>query len=685
MAVTDKRKKQRNQAPIYNQSKNSEPAQEQHSVKKNKRVAKQSNDKQHPRNNKSSKSKKKQSSKQVEKNTKKEKMGLEQLKKILKESYAKFKQMIFWTLIVAIMFLMRFYEEGFGAFQQFRATEDLYKTLNSEPHFTAKQIKSEYRKLVNEFHPDKNPNCEICEDKITKINKAYEVLKDPETKKIYDQTKGVINPIRSSTLSLTSDNIRKEVLENDQPVIIQIYAENNGASQRFAGFWEDLVVEHSYIKFARINLTTESKLAQSFDFGVEELPFVFSHVPGRDYEFFDFNEYYEGSTMSLMNKYLKKVIKRNTESITFKQFRILERNENLQIIFIRREYSPLVFENMALKYKSKYQVQFYSTNLNEHKHFFNHFKKDNIDYVMLMPSSYENGVRVVYVDESKLEIGSNASIEHKMKGDEGYDESDDYQSEQDSVKTEQFATPKKILKHYVMANYMKSQMNPSIYRLSFKDFCKTDFTSFDGQMPSPTICILTLKHGDEEHYQKIQEELQPLKDQLESEIYATLENSAENTNSHIHRYQFGYIDLKRNWNFRNVILNNSPLKNPKVMVYLSESDRFMILNNIQELEDVIEDSKEGIFQDYKNFNTMFPEDSEFEDLFMNENISLINVITFEVNQILTKGIILFFLLIALNGYLYNMENNKIAAAYATIIVLFLSLTVIQKMRSELIW
>lgn len=42
--------------------------------------------------------------------------------------------------------------------------------------FTKDDLKKRYRVLVMEYHPDKNPNSKICEEKIKVINVAYENL-----------------------------------------------------------------------------------------------------------------------------------------------------------------------------------------------------------------------------------------------------------------------------------------------------------------------------------------------------------------------------------------------------------------------------------------------------------------------------------------------------------------------------
>lgn len=49
-----------------------------------------------------------------------------------------------------------------------------------------KDIKKQFNKLVIDFHPDRNPECTICEEKFGKISKAYEVLSNESSKNHYD-------------------------------------------------------------------------------------------------------------------------------------------------------------------------------------------------------------------------------------------------------------------------------------------------------------------------------------------------------------------------------------------------------------------------------------------------------------------------------------------------------------------
>ncbi|RPE09625.1 J domain-containing protein [Chitinophaga lutea] len=65
--------------------------------------------------------------------------------------------------------------------------KDYYKILGVDKKASAADIKKAYRKLAVKYHPDKNPDDKVAEEKFKELNEAYEVLGDDDKRKKYDE------------------------------------------------------------------------------------------------------------------------------------------------------------------------------------------------------------------------------------------------------------------------------------------------------------------------------------------------------------------------------------------------------------------------------------------------------------------------------------------------------------------
>ncbi|MED5330301.1 MAG: molecular chaperone DnaJ [Planctomycetota bacterium] len=67
------------------------------------------------------------------------------------------------------------------------AQRDYYDVLSVGRDASEAECKKAYRRLALEYHPDKNPDNPKAAERFKEATEAYEVLSDPEKRKVYDQ------------------------------------------------------------------------------------------------------------------------------------------------------------------------------------------------------------------------------------------------------------------------------------------------------------------------------------------------------------------------------------------------------------------------------------------------------------------------------------------------------------------
>jgi molecular chaperone DnaJ len=67
--------------------------------------------------------------------------------------------------------------------------KDYYRILGVSDTATHKEIKSAYRKLSRQYHPDTNPGDTAAEERFKEVSAAYDVIGDSEKRKDYDEVR----------------------------------------------------------------------------------------------------------------------------------------------------------------------------------------------------------------------------------------------------------------------------------------------------------------------------------------------------------------------------------------------------------------------------------------------------------------------------------------------------------------
>ncbi|TEW56191.1 molecular chaperone DnaJ [Psychromonas sp. RZ22] len=63
---------------------------------------------------------------------------------------------------------------------------DYYEVLGVSKSASEKDIKKAYKKLAMKYHPDRNPDNPVAQEKFREVKEAYEILNDPEQRQQFD-------------------------------------------------------------------------------------------------------------------------------------------------------------------------------------------------------------------------------------------------------------------------------------------------------------------------------------------------------------------------------------------------------------------------------------------------------------------------------------------------------------------
>lgn len=104
---------------------------------------------------------------------------------------------------------------------------DYYQVLGVSRVASDDDIKKAYRKLVFQYHPDRNPDSKDADAKIRELNAAYEIIGDTDKRRSYDRLSWGDEPRAEAVdLGLILDDIEQKLFDEGRKELFSILMQN---------------------------------------------------------------------------------------------------------------------------------------------------------------------------------------------------------------------------------------------------------------------------------------------------------------------------------------------------------------------------------------------------------------------------------------------------------------------------
>jgi hypothetical protein len=135
-------------------------------------------------------------------------------------------------------------------------------------------INKKYRELARIWHPDKNRDCTICQERFREITLAYEIISKEVTQE------GGRSGFRSGPAILTTRNYHKLVEMSKSLWIILVYENTKGNSfvEHVKNVFDEVALKHkNVVRFGVIDVLTQDDLLHFLPFKFQYFPNVFAY------------------------------------------------------------------------------------------------------------------------------------------------------------------------------------------------------------------------------------------------------------------------------------------------------------------------------------------------------------------------------------------------------------------------
>lgn len=231
--------------------------------------------------------------------------------------------------------------------------KDPYSILGVQKKADGQEIKKAYKKLAKLWHPDKNESPD-AEKKFIEINQAYELLMDPERRRLYDTTGQTeeqpnfrkqhdyssyrrfdpfddifssfgsgfrfnfkhgdgINIFKKQSITFKSYQNSIVLLSKKQPYLILFYSDWCLACAHIEPIWRRLYEELEPINFgmATVHAGHETELARKI--GVKTVPYLIMLLDGHPYHYTEPSLSMVSSLDFIRSKFPHKLVQRITD------------------------------------------------------------------------------------------------------------------------------------------------------------------------------------------------------------------------------------------------------------------------------------------------------------------------------------------------------------------------------------